>query len=120
MANMLNLIIRDIGEVLSEMEHGNYAVESKEKEKYGNDFQQVVVSMRGLRDQMTKTLRSIGEASDQVSSGSMSLADAAQSLAEAGGRRRGIAGYDYRYYRDNGTERAKRRGILQPGTKLCG
>ena len=82
MANMLNLIIRDIGEVLSEMEHGNYAVESKEKEKYGNDFQQVVVSMRGLRDQMTKTLRSIGEASDQVSSGSMNLADAAQSLAE--------------------------------------
>ncbi len=82
MASMLNLIIHDIGEVLSEMEHGNYAVESKEKEKYGNDFQQVVLSMRGLRDQMTKTLRSIGEASSQVSSGSMNLADAAQSLAE--------------------------------------
>lgn len=82
MAEMLKLIINDIGEVLSEMEHGNYAVESKEKDKYGNDFQQVVLSMRGLRDQMTKTLRSIGEASSQVSSGSLNLADAAQSLAE--------------------------------------
>ncbi|MDE7312962.1 MAG: methyl-accepting chemotaxis protein [Eubacterium sp.] len=82
MADMLNLIIRDIGEVLSEMEHGNYAVESKEKEKYGKDFQQVVLSMRGLRDQMTKTLRSIGEASSQVSGGSLNLAEAAQSLAE--------------------------------------
>lgn len=82
MANMLKVIIRDIGELLKEMENGNYAVTSKVQEKYTNDFQQVIKSMRGLRNQMTKTLRSIGEASDQVSSGSMNLADAAQSLAE--------------------------------------
>lgn len=82
MANMLKTIINDIGEVLKEMESGNYAVSSKVKDSYTNDFKQVIVSLRGLRDQMTKTLRSIGEASDQVSSGSMNLADAAQSLAE--------------------------------------
>lgn len=82
MANMLKVIINDIGELLQEMENGNYAVSSKVKDRYTNDFEQVIKSMRGLRDQMTKTLRSIGEASDQVSSGSMNLADAAQSLAE--------------------------------------
>lgn len=82
MANMLKTIIRDIGELLKEMESGNYAITSKVQDSYTNDFRQVIVSLRGLRDQMTKTLRSIGEASDQVSSGSMNLADAAQSLAE--------------------------------------
>lgn len=82
MANMLKTIIRDIGELLKEMESGNYAITSKVQDSYTNDFRQVILSLRGLRDQMTKTLRSIGEASDQVSSGSMNLADAAQSLAE--------------------------------------
>lgn len=82
MANMLKIIISDIGELLKEMENGNYAITSKVHERYTNDFQQVIKSLRGLRDQMTKTLRSIGEASNQVSSGSMNLADAAQSLAE--------------------------------------
>lgn len=82
MADMLHLIINDIGEVLKEMEGGNYAVKSKIGDKYNKDFVRLIESMRGLRNQMTNTLRSIGEASGQVSAGSMNLADAAQSLAE--------------------------------------
>ncbi|MDE7477484.1 MAG: MCP four helix bundle domain-containing protein [Lachnospiraceae bacterium] len=82
MANNLNTIIHDIGEVLGEMASGNYAVKSKYSEKYTGDFQKLYESMRGLRDQMIDTLSSIGEVSDQVSSGSGDLAEASQVLAE--------------------------------------
>lgn len=82
MANNLETIIFDIGEVLGEMASGNYTVKSKAAERYTGDFQKLYESMRGLRDQMSETLLSIGEASKQVSAGSDELATAAQSLAE--------------------------------------
>lgn len=82
MASNLETIIFDIGEVLGEMASGNYTVKSKAAERYTGDFQKLYESMRGLRDQMSETLLSIGEASKQVSAGSDELATAAQSLAE--------------------------------------
>ncbi len=82
MAGALNVIINDIGTVLGEMESKNYAVQSEIQDKYTNDFSKLIVSMRGLRNQMSDTIRSIGEASSQVSGGSINLAESAQSLAE--------------------------------------
>lgn len=82
MAGSLNVIINDIGTVLGEMEGKNYAVESQVQDKYTNDFRKLMESMRGLRNQMSDTIRSIGEASSQVSGGSINLAESAQSLAE--------------------------------------
>ncbi len=82
MADNLDTIIFDIGEVLGEMAKGNYTVRSKVSERYTGDFQKLYESMRGLRDQMTETLLSIGDASNQVSAGSDELANAAQCLAE--------------------------------------
>lgn len=82
MANNLNVIIHDIDEVLGEMAGGNYAVRSNASDRYTGDFGKLYESMRGLRDQMTQTLISIGEASDHVSVGSGDLAIASQSLAE--------------------------------------
>ena len=82
MADNLNSIINDIGDVLGEMASGNYAVKSKVPDKYTGDFSKLYHSMRGLRDQMQKTLIAIGEASSQVNSGSGDLATASQSLAE--------------------------------------
>ena len=82
MADNLNIIIKDIGDVLGEMASGNYAVKSKVPDKYTGDFSKLYQSMRGLRDQMQKTLIAIGEASSQVNSGSGDLATASQSLAE--------------------------------------
>ncbi|MCI8306603.1 MAG: methyl-accepting chemotaxis protein [Lachnospiraceae bacterium] len=82
MADNLDTIIFDIGEVLGEMAKGNYTVRSKVSERYTGDFQKLYESMRGLRDQMTETLLSIGNASNQVSAGSNELANAAQCLAE--------------------------------------
>ena len=82
MADSLNMIIHDIGEVLGEMAGGNYAVRSKIPDRYTGDFQKLYESMRGLRDQMTETLLSIGESSNHVSIGSGDLASASQCLAE--------------------------------------
>ncbi|MCM1180925.1 MAG: methyl-accepting chemotaxis protein [Clostridium sp.] len=82
MADNLDTIIFDIGEVLGEMASGNYTVRSKVAERYTGDFQKLYESMRQLRDQMTETLLSIDDASKQVSAGSEELANAAQCLAE--------------------------------------
>lgn len=82
MAGALNVIINDIGDVLGEMEGKNYAVQSKVQDRYTKDFSKLIESMRGLRNQMSDTIRSIGEASSQVSGGSINLAESAQSLAE--------------------------------------
>lgn len=82
MAGTLNLIIRDAGEMLSQMAQGNYAVKSSAGDKYTGDFTKLRDSMRSMRDQMTNTLRSIEEASSQVSAGAENLADASQNLAE--------------------------------------
>lgn len=82
MANNLNTIIQDIGEVLGEMASGNYDISSGNSDKYTGDFQKLFVAMSGLRDQMTQTLLSIGEVSNHVSVGSGDLADASQCLAE--------------------------------------
>lgn len=82
MAENLNAIIFDIGEVLGEMAKGNYTVRSKASDRYTGDFQNLYASMRGLREQMKETLLSIGEASKQVSAGSNELANASECLAE--------------------------------------
>ncbi len=82
MADNLDSIIQDIGEVLGQMAKGNYTVRSQASERYTGDFQKLYESMRGLRNQMTETLLSIGEASNQVSAGSDELATASQCLAE--------------------------------------
>ncbi len=82
MASNMEQIIFDIEELLGEMANGNYTVRSKAPERYTGDFQKLYGAMRSLRDQMTDTLLSIGEASKQVSAGSDDLANASQSLAE--------------------------------------
>ena len=82
MADNLDAIIFDIDEALGEMAGGNYTVRSKISDRYTGDFKKLYESMRSLRDQMTKTLLSIGDASNQVSAGSDELAGASQILAE--------------------------------------
>lgn len=82
MADVLNRIIGDIEGILAQMEAGNYTVESTARDMYSKDFAQLIKSMQGLKRQMTTTLRSIGDASSQVSAGSLNMAESAQSLAE--------------------------------------
>lgn len=82
MANNLNAIVDDAGRLLRDMANGNYAIQSSIRDKYTGDFFKLIDAMRLLRDQMTTTLRSIEEASSQVSAGASNMAEASQSLAE--------------------------------------
>lgn len=82
MAESIDAIIVDFGEIMEEMANGNYTVRSKIPEKYTGDFERMFDSMRSMREKMAATLRSISEASEQVSCGATNLAEAAQSLAE--------------------------------------
>ncbi len=113
MANTLNVIITDIEEVLGEMEGKNYAVQSSAHEKYTKDFKKLLQSMRALRDQMTDTIRSIGEASNQVSGGSINLAESAQSLAEGATEQARSAEESYRQAENYANEADHTREEMQ-------
>ncbi len=82
MAKSLSLVIADSGQHLADMAGGNYDIKTNCPEVYQGDFEKLLLSMRNMRDQMIQTLRSIEDASSQVSAGSTNLAEASQSLAE--------------------------------------
>lgn len=82
MAENLSLIITDIGELLEEMSSGNYAISTKIGDKYVGDFSKLNVAIHKMNSQMNDTLRSIDEASKQVSIGAENMAQASQALAE--------------------------------------
>lgn len=82
MADTLIFVIYDLEHILGEMANSNFAVRSKDGERYKGELTQIFDSLKQLRDNMTDTLRQIGMSSEQVSAGSSNLADTSQSLAE--------------------------------------
>ncbi len=75
-------IIADIAHILSELSDGRFTVTSSCVHQYTKDYAPILASMRGIRDNLSVTLRSIDEAAEQVASGSVQLATNAQMLAE--------------------------------------
>ncbi len=82
MAENLGLVIGDIGYVLGEMSNGNYAVESKNWDKYLGEFISIRSGMEQLKLQMNGTLHQLEKSSEQVSQGADSMAGVGQSLAQ--------------------------------------
>lgn len=82
MAETLNALITDVGVLMEGMANGDYTIQSEHSDKYVGDFEQLLTAMRGMRDAMVHTIQMIGEASSQVSAGSMNLAESSQSMAE--------------------------------------
>lgn len=82
MAETLQFIIADEKKILEAMADANYAVTSEDSSRYAGDFEALLTAMRDLKRQMVATIKSIEEASSQVSAGSINLSEAAQSLAE--------------------------------------
>lgn len=78
----INLIIADIKYILAQLAKGNFTVRSKNLDGYVGDYENIVVSLRDLRNIMNSTLKTIQVASDQVSAGSDQLSESAQALAE--------------------------------------
>ena len=83
MKETLNIVIADCGKHLADMASGNFDIKSDCPEVYQGEFEKLLLAMRDMKNQMIVTLRSIEDASSQVSAGSTNLAEASQSLAEA-------------------------------------
>jgi len=82
MAERLQMIIRDVKTLCSEMSTGNFNVVSECADAYCGDLEDLYVSIHEMNLNVSKALREIESISDQVSSGAGNLAEAAQSLAE--------------------------------------
>ena len=75
-------IIGDVEYLLEEMKNGNFAINSKERDYYQGDYEELLNSIYGIRDSLSDTLLQINEAADQVTCGSEQVSNAAQSLAQ--------------------------------------
>ena len=82
MADTLNTIISDAGDLLSKMADGNFNIRTSAEEKYEGQFNVLLMSMRTLNRRLDETLRQISDSSEQVSAGASQLSQSAQDLAE--------------------------------------
>lgn len=78
----LKTLIEDISYLMKEMSYGNMAVKTKEEEAYIGEFGPILLAMREMNNNISKTIKEIRESSDQVSMGATQLAESAQGLAE--------------------------------------
>lgn len=75
-------IIADVKHIVGTMSKGDFTVKSNALGSYVGDFEEIVSSLRDLRNIMSETLMTIRGAASQVSAGSGQMAESAQSLAE--------------------------------------
>ncbi len=79
----MNVIIRDMDRILSEMANGNFDVSLEEnRDAYVGDFAGLIRSAEAINDRLSGALSKINEAADQVSSGSDQVSAGAQALSQ--------------------------------------
>ena len=82
MVNGLNIIINDISYLLTEMAKQNFDIQSAHREDYVGDFQNILLSMRTLKVELSNTIRQIDNSATQVSSASGQVSTGAQTLSQ--------------------------------------
>lgn len=82
MADALDRIITDAGEIMGAMADGDYTVGTKIENEYVGQFVALKDAMRKMNRKMNTTLKEVAEASGQVRAGSENLAESSQELAE--------------------------------------
>lgn len=83
MNSSIKNIINDIGFALGELSKGNFNTYSKIPNKYVGTYENILNSMRNLRDTLSATINKIQVVSKQVNQGSEQLATSATSLSES-------------------------------------
>lgn len=84
MADILNRIIRDLNAILEQFSKGNFDVRSGCKDAYVGEFETVMERLINTVTNVSGTLQSIRESSDQVAGGAQQLAVSSQDLAKGG------------------------------------
>lgn len=82
MADQLDRIITDAGEIMGAMADGDYTVGTKIENEYVGQFVALKDAMRKMNRKMNATLKEVAAASGQVRAGSENLAESSQELAE--------------------------------------
>ena len=82
MVDGLNIIISDIGYLLTELANKNFDVYSDKRESYVGEFQSILLTMRHLKMALSDTIRRINTSAGQVSSASSQVSSGAQSLSQ--------------------------------------
>ncbi len=82
MVEKLNTLIFDVENLCNEMGNGNFAVDTEHEEAYVGDFKQLLIAMRSMNENVSKTLLEVNLAAEQVNIGATDLAEASQELAE--------------------------------------
>lgn len=78
----LDSIIRDVTYLMKEVAEGNLAVKTQQEQAYIGEFQPMLFAIKEMNINVSRTIREIGEASNQVADGAMQLAESARELAE--------------------------------------
>ena len=85
-------IIEDISGILGSMAEGDFNVQSKVKEYYRGQYNRILISMRGLRDNLNRILLQMGHSAKQVADGSKQVSTGAQALAQGAAEQAGSVG----------------------------
>ncbi len=78
----LNTIINDISYLLTEMANQNFDIQSPHRDAYVGGYQNILLSMRTLKVELSNTIRQIEASAGQVSSASGQVSTGAQTLSQ--------------------------------------
>lgn len=84
--NALTAIIKDESYLMAQMAEGNFNITSNASELYVGDFEQILISLRGIKNKLGTALASISTSADQVNVASSQLASESQNMADEIGR----------------------------------
>lgn len=80
--NNLQGIISDISYLLNGVANGNLTIKSNNTEGYVGDFNNMLLSIRQLRNDLNDTISQINQSADQVASGSEQVSSGSQALSQ--------------------------------------
>ena len=78
----LDLLIKDIDYLLTEISSGNLDIFSQATDKYIGDYRHILTAFRRLKKNLTFSLQNVSSVADQVTAGSSQVSSGAQALAQ--------------------------------------
>jgi methyl-accepting chemotaxis protein len=78
----LRIVINDIGYLLNEMANQNLDVHTKHEEVYVGSFQNILLSMRNMRVELSGAMRQVNHSAKEVANASNQLSASAQTLSQ--------------------------------------
>ena len=78
----LRIVIHDISYLLNEMANQNLDVHTEHEEVYVGSFQDILLSMRNMRIELSSAMRQVNHSAEEVANASNQLSSSAQTLSQ--------------------------------------